>query len=121
MQSGKIFNVRLQIVDPTLRSWMNLLPDEEVHYDVQITLSSDPITLQRVFTVSQVRRFLRRTSCSSCTAPSAFRRCWQQTAGLHQSVGCRLKPRAGGWAHAERAAREKRGATRLVRAPCSMN
>lgn len=65
VQSGKIFNVRLQIVDPTLRSWMNLLPDEEVHYDVQITLSSDPITLQRVFTVSQVRRFWGRRSCSS--------------------------------------------------------
>ena len=72
VQSGKIFNVRLQIVDPTLRSWMNLLPDEEVHYDVQITLSSDPITLQRVFTVSQARRFLGRTSAQAVATAQRY-------------------------------------------------
>ena len=51
---GNTFRRRIEITHPTLRLCMGLKPDEEMHHDVQASQSRDPITLEKVFTISQV-------------------------------------------------------------------
>ena len=54
MGRGDIYGTRLQIVHPLLRSWMGLRGSQEAHHDILVTLSQDPISLQKVYTIAQV-------------------------------------------------------------------
>ncbi len=49
-----VFCTRQEVTNKSLRFWMGLKQGEEAHHDIQVSLSQDPITLQRVFTISQV-------------------------------------------------------------------
>ncbi|GAX78317.1 hypothetical protein CEUSTIGMA_g5759.t1 [Chlamydomonas eustigma] len=55
VNQGGIFRHQLEITHQYLRSLM-LLSDqsEEIHHDVQICLSKDPVTLQQVYTIAQI-------------------------------------------------------------------
>ena len=51
---GDTFRRRIEITHPTLRLCMGLKRGEEMHHDVQASQSRDPVTLEKVFTISQV-------------------------------------------------------------------
>ncbi|GAX78093.1 hypothetical protein CEUSTIGMA_g5535.t1 [Chlamydomonas eustigma] len=51
---GETFYCQLEISHPVLRSWIGLQEWQQAHHRVFITLSQDPVTLQEVYTVSQV-------------------------------------------------------------------
>jgi hypothetical protein len=54
-RNGDTFRSRVEIIHPVLRAWMDLKPGEEAFHKAQASLSRDPITLQRVYIISQVR------------------------------------------------------------------
>lgn len=49
------FPEQVPITNPRLRAWMGLRQGEEATHDVQVSLTRDPLTLQKVYCVSQVR------------------------------------------------------------------
>ncbi len=44
----------MEIVNPQLRRWIGLKPGQERHYDLQVALTHDPITLLHIYTIVQV-------------------------------------------------------------------
>ena len=52
--TNDVFKYRLAVTNPTLRAFMGLAKDQEAHYDVQASLTQDPITCKKVIVVSQV-------------------------------------------------------------------
>ena len=45
----------MEILNPTLKALMGLSGlDEEVHHDVEVSLSRDPVTLELCYTIAQV-------------------------------------------------------------------
>jgi hypothetical protein len=53
-EKGEKYSSRIKLVHPKLLSWMGLVQDAEIYHDVQISSSTDPITLQGVYTISQI-------------------------------------------------------------------
>ena len=51
-----MFCVTVEIINPQLRRWIGLKPGQERHYDLQVALTHDPITLLHIYTIVQVRR-----------------------------------------------------------------
>ncbi|GAX80144.1 hypothetical protein CEUSTIGMA_g7582.t1 [Chlamydomonas eustigma] len=51
---GGYYRSQVSITDNKLRVLMGLKAGEEAHHDVQVSQSQDPVTLQRVLTISQV-------------------------------------------------------------------
>ena len=47
--------VTVEIVNPQLRRWIGLKPGQERHYDLQVALTHDPMTLLHIYTIVQVR------------------------------------------------------------------
>ncbi|GAX77878.1 hypothetical protein CEUSTIGMA_g5320.t1 [Chlamydomonas eustigma] len=54
VQQAGHFRTRVQVSNPILRQFMTLRDGVEAHHDVQVTEAKDPLTLQRVYMVSQV-------------------------------------------------------------------
>ncbi len=55
--------VTVEIVNPQLRRWIGLKPGQERHYDLQVALTHDPITLLHVYTIIQVRPYIPPRLC----------------------------------------------------------
>jgi hypothetical protein len=51
----EVLCVTVEIVNSQLRRWIGLKPGQERHYDLQVALTHDPITLLHVYTIVQVR------------------------------------------------------------------
>ena len=52
---------------------MGLKPGEEMHHDVQASQSRDPITLEKVFTISQVSDQVLRIAIDQLLDPSSIK------------------------------------------------
>jgi hypothetical protein len=57
----------VEIVNPQLRRWIGLKPGQERHYDLQVALTHDPITLLHVYIIVQVG-----SPCSFFDSPCSF-------------------------------------------------
>ncbi len=54
VQRGSVHRSQVAILHPQLRLMMRLEEGAEVHHDVQITLSKDPVTMEEALVVAQV-------------------------------------------------------------------
>ncbi len=54
VQRGEVHRSQVAILHPQLRLMMRLEEGAEVHHDVQITLSKDPVTMEEALVVAQV-------------------------------------------------------------------
>ena len=53
VEKGGTFRVTIQVTNPILRSLMSLADDREMHLDSQVSQTSDPRSLQKVYILSQ--------------------------------------------------------------------
>ncbi|GAX83029.1 hypothetical protein CEUSTIGMA_g10456.t1 [Chlamydomonas eustigma] len=54
MGRGGSYIIRVEVCNPLLRGFMRLKAGQEVHHDVQITASQDPVMMKKIYIVSQV-------------------------------------------------------------------
>jgi hypothetical protein len=54
IKGGGTFRSQIKIVTPSLRALMLVADEEEIHHDVQVCLTKDPVTLEQVYILAQV-------------------------------------------------------------------